>query len=155
MSVEQIRFPFSVSAGPVNPRRQRPPYFPISLRGLTTMSSADSGSRCSTGGSLPAFTSSASMGASANFLGNFVTSRMISGPSSFPMNWAPSLGSACPASDVVGARPVRAKAPEASAVSRRNSRRVTPPECFGMTNASFLRDVVRWCGKAVIRFPRV
>ena len=53
-------------AGPVNARRQVPPYLPISFSGCQTIGSA--GMRCSTGGSLPAFTSSASIGASANCL---------------------------------------------------------------------------------------
>jgi hypothetical protein len=56
-----------------------------------TMRSAGSGSRLSTGGRFPVFTSSASMGASPNFPGNFVASRITSVPSSFPIRARPSL----------------------------------------------------------------
>ena len=62
-----MRLPFSTSPGPVKPRRQVPPYLPISCTGLST--SGSSGTRCSTGGSLPALTSSASIGASLSFAG--------------------------------------------------------------------------------------
>src|SRR5207253_3044682 len=61
------------------------------------MTSGSSGKRLSTGGSLPALTSSASAGASANFFGHFAGSRTSSGPSSLPMSWAPSFGAAPPA----------------------------------------------------------
>src|SRR5215213_6021463 len=49
LSDELIRLPFSLSPGPVNPRRQVPPYLPIASNGLIT--SGSSGMRCSTGGS--------------------------------------------------------------------------------------------------------
>ncbi len=52
------------------------------------------GTRSVTGGSLPCFTSSASIGASLNFVGHLAGSRISSGPSSFPMSWAPSFGGA-------------------------------------------------------------
>ena len=66
-----IRLPFSLSPGPVNARRQVPPYLPISWSGL--MTSGSSGMRCSTGGSLPALTISASIGASPSFGGRFAS----------------------------------------------------------------------------------
>ena len=53
----------------MKPRRQVPPYLPISRIGLMTCGS--SGTRCSTGGSFPALTSSASIGASPNLAGRF------------------------------------------------------------------------------------
>jgi len=87
-----IRLPFSWSAGPVKPRRQVPPYLPISASGLTTITSSDPGKRSSRAGIVPLLTKSASMGASANFLGYMPISRMISGPSSLPMSVSPSLG---------------------------------------------------------------
>src|SRR5215510_3380802 len=90
LSEETIRLPFSPSPGPVKPRRQVPPYLPISRTGL--MTSGSLGTRCSTGGSFPAFTISASIGASLNFVGHLAGSRISSGPSSFPMSWPPSLG---------------------------------------------------------------
>ena len=49
------------SEGPRKPRRQTPPYWPISSAGTTR---GFSGRRWATGGSLPAFTRSASTGAS-------------------------------------------------------------------------------------------
>ncbi|HEY6433600.1 MAG TPA: hypothetical protein VIZ17_16600 [Acetobacteraceae bacterium] len=51
---------------------------PISFNGCHTIGSA--GMRWSTGGSLPAFTNSASIGASANFFGHFAGSVIIVGP---------------------------------------------------------------------------
>ena len=119
-----MRLPFSPSPGPVKPRRQVPPYLPMLWSGFTTIGS--SGMRWVTGGSLPAFTSSASIGASPNFLGHFAGSRTSSGPSSFPMSWAPSFGSAWPARAARIGAPAKATAPEASAVRCKNSRRVTP-----------------------------
>ena len=68
-----------------------PPYLPISWSGLTT--SGWSGTRCSTGGSLPALTSSASIGASASFAGR-PASAMIVGPSSLPIMWRPGFSTA-------------------------------------------------------------
>ena len=68
LSEALMRLPFSPSPGPVKPRRQVPPYLPISFSGFQTIGSA--GRRCSTGGSLPAFTSSASIGASLNVFGH-------------------------------------------------------------------------------------
>ncbi len=62
------RTPADQSPGPVNPRRMVPPYRPISCTGL--MTSGSSPIRSLTGGSLPAFTSSASCGASLKVLGN-------------------------------------------------------------------------------------
>ena len=94
LSADTMRFPFSLSPGPVNPRRQVPPYFPISWTGL--MTSGSSGTRCSTGGSFPCFTSSASMGASLKVFGHFAGSRISSGPSSLPISWAPSFGAGAP-----------------------------------------------------------
>src|SRR5215210_1550708 len=87
LSDELIRLPFSLSPGPVKARRQVPPYLPISASGLTT--SGSSGMRCSTGGSLPALTSSVSIGASPSLAGRFA-SGWTSGPSSLPMSWLPS-----------------------------------------------------------------
>src|SRR5437870_13314408 len=58
---------FCLSAGPVNAMRQLPPYLPTSFVGCSTSGSC--GRRCSTGGSLPAFTCSASIGASLNCFG--------------------------------------------------------------------------------------
>ncbi len=83
------------------------------------------GSRCSTGGNLPAFTSSASIGASPNFLGNAAWSTMIVGPSSFPISLAPSfppapLGGA--ARDNPGSAPAAAKVPVPIIASRRKLR---------------------------------
>src|SRR5919201_6122113 len=63
---------FCLSAGPVNAMRQLPPYLPISFVGCNTSGSA--GRRCSTGGSLPALTCSASIGASLNCLGTLAGS---------------------------------------------------------------------------------
>src|SRR5688572_18203569 len=88
LSDELIRLPFSLSPGPVKARRQVPPYVPISASGLTTIGS--SGMRCSTGGSLPALTSSASIGASPSLAGRFASAR-ISGPSHLPISCAPSF----------------------------------------------------------------
>ena len=82
-----MRLPFSPSPGPVKARRQVPPYFPIECSGLTTIGS--SGIRSLTGGSLPAFTSTARAGASPIFAGHLAGSRTREGPSSFPMSWAP------------------------------------------------------------------
>src|SRR2546430_17231683 len=58
---------FCLSAGPVNAMRQLPPYLPTSFVGCSTSGSC--GRRCSTGGSLPAFTCSASIGASLSCFG--------------------------------------------------------------------------------------
>src|SRR5690242_16260063 len=77
LSDDWMRLPFSPSPGPVKARRQVPPYLPISLSGCQTMGSV--GMRCSTGGSLPAFTCSASIGASLNFLGHFAGAVIIVG----------------------------------------------------------------------------
>src|SRR5579885_2074139 len=68
---------FWVSAGPVNAIRQLPPYWPIASVGLRT--SGSSGRRFSTGGSLPAFTRSASIGASLNCFGILAGSVITSG----------------------------------------------------------------------------
>ena len=76
-----MRLPFSTSPGPVKPRRQVPPYLPISCTGWIT--SGSSGTRCSTGGSLPALTSSASIGASPSFAGRGASRRTLA-PSSSP-----------------------------------------------------------------------
>ena len=89
-----MRLPFSWSAGPVNARRQLPPYFPTSRSGFTTKSCDGSGRRLSTAGSLPALTCSASAGASLKVLGKALASRTISGPSSFPISEAPIFGAA-------------------------------------------------------------
>ena len=77
-----MRLPFSTSPGPMKPRRQVPPYLPISFTGWKT--SGSSGTRCSTGGSLPALTSSASIGASSKVFGHFAASVTTVGPSSLP-----------------------------------------------------------------------
>ena len=87
-----MRLPFSWSAGPVNARRQLPPYLPISSSGLMTNSCDGSGRRLSTAGSLPALTSSASAGASLKVFGNALASRMISGPWSLPISDEPIFG---------------------------------------------------------------
>src|ERR1700730_4633179 len=55
-----------VSGARASPRSM-PPYLPILLVGVTT--SGFGGRRCSTGGSLPCLTRSASMGASLNWVG--------------------------------------------------------------------------------------
>src|SRR3954454_22577737 len=89
LSLAMIRLPFSPSPGPVKARRQMPPYLPISLSGL--MTNGSSGTRCLTGGSLPALTSSASIGASPSFGGRFASGWMV-GPSSLPINWLPRAG---------------------------------------------------------------
>src|SRR5262245_23767902 len=68
---------FCLSAGPVNAMRQLPPYLPTSSVGLSTSGSL--GRRCSTGGSLPALTRSANIGASLNALGILAASRTTSG----------------------------------------------------------------------------
>src|SRR5262249_33610804 len=80
------------SPGPVNPRRMVPPYRPISCTGL--MTSGSSPIRSLTDGSFPAFTSSASCGASLKVLGNLVGSVMVVGPSSFPMSCPSIVGGA-------------------------------------------------------------
>src|SRR5690242_388034 len=82
LSDDWMRLPFSPSAGPVNARRQVPPYLPISSSGCQTIGSA--GTRCSTGGSFPALTSSASIGASENFFGHFAGSAIMVGPWTSP-----------------------------------------------------------------------
>src|SRR5918992_5720697 len=87
-----IRLPFSLSPGPVNPRRQVPPYLPISWTGLITSGSWLT--RSATGGSLPAWVISASIGASLNALGIWEASVTTVGPSSLPINWEPILESA-------------------------------------------------------------
>src|SRR5215510_4601048 len=89
---EQQRKPFQKSAGPVKPARIAPPYLPISFSGLITRGSCPI--RSPTGGSLPAFTSAASCGASLKVLGNFEASVTTSGPSSFPMSLLPLCASA-------------------------------------------------------------
>src|SRR5438105_7840432 len=68
---------FCLSAGPVNAMRQLPPYLPTSFVGCST--SGSSGRRCSTGGSLPAFTCSASIGASLNCFGVLAASVITCG----------------------------------------------------------------------------
>ena len=87
-----MRLPFSWSAGPVKALRQLPPYLPISCSGFTTKSCEGSGRRLSTAGSFPAFTCSASIGASLKVFGKALASRMISGPSSFPISDEPIFG---------------------------------------------------------------
>src|SRR4051812_23038467 len=74
--------PLTVSFGPTNPRRQVPPYLPISRTGL--MISGSWLTRSWTGGSLPALTRSASIGASLNVLGYWAGSVMTVAPSSLP-----------------------------------------------------------------------
>ena len=81
-----------MSAGPVKPRRQVPPYLPISRSGLMTSGSWPI--RCSTGGSLPSLTSSASIGASLKLFGNWAGSVRISGPSSLPIRARPGFAAA-------------------------------------------------------------
>src|SRR5260370_23100682 len=82
LSEDRTRLPFSLSPGPRKPRRQVPPYFPTLRSGLITIGSC--ARRCSTRGNFPAFTSSASPGASPNFFGHCPGSVMIVGFSSFP-----------------------------------------------------------------------
>ena len=82
LSAERTRLPFSLSPGPRKPRRQVPPYLPTLRSGFSTIGSC--GMRCSTGGSLPALTSSASAGASSNFFGHCAGSVMMVGFSSLP-----------------------------------------------------------------------
>src|SRR5262249_49048641 len=84
LSLPQNRTPADQSPGPGNPRPTGPPYRPISWTGL--MTSGSSPIRSLTDGSFPAFTSSASCGASLKVLGNLVGSVMVVGPSSFPMS---------------------------------------------------------------------
>ena len=128
-----MRLPFSLSPGPVKPRRQVPPYRPISCTGL--MTSGSFGTRWSTGGSFPCFTSSASIGASLNFVGHLAGSRISSGPSSLPISWAPSLGGAAvPCARATPGSPTAARLPDRSAASRMNSRRLTPFRFLGITD---------------------
>src|SRR5262249_14682244 len=89
----------AVQETPVNPRRMVPPYRPISCTGL--MTSGSSPIRSLTDGSLPAFTSSASGGASLKVVGNLVGSVTVVGPSSFPISCpsifgVPSEATSCP-----------------------------------------------------------
>ena len=100
------------------------------------MTSGSFGTRSVTGGSLPCFTSSASIGASLNFVGHLAGSRISSGPSSLPMSWAPSLGGAAPAACPRAApgSPTAARPPDSSAASRMNSRRLTPFRFLGITD---------------------
>ncbi len=92
-SAPMIRFQFSPSPGPVKPRRHVPPYLPMAVIGLRT--SGSSGTRCSTGGNLPALTISASIGDSPSFAGR-LASFWISGPSILPMSVEPSFASGLP-----------------------------------------------------------
>ena len=94
--------------GPVKPRRQVPPYLPISCTGLMTSGSWPM--RSATGGSLPALTSSASCGASLNALGNCAASVTISGPSSLPMSLLPVCESALVATTPLKAATTRTAA---------------------------------------------
>src|SRR6266850_5340747 len=98
---------FCLSAGPVNAIRQLPPYFPTSLVGFRT--SGSSGTRLSTGGSLPALTRSANAGASLNCLGTLVGSTTTSGRAVLgaDVGWAAAaaaglVGSAAAAGAAVG-----------------------------------------------------
>ena len=84
-----MRFTFSPSAGPVNARRQVPPYLPISCGGWRTIGSE--GKRWSSGGSWPAWTSVASIGACLNVFGIWAGSVMIVAPSSLPTSWPSSV----------------------------------------------------------------
>ena len=77
-----MRLPFSTSPGPVKPRRQMPPYLPTSSSGFRTIGS--DGTRSATGGSLPALTSSASIGASWKVFGHCAGSMTMLGPCSSP-----------------------------------------------------------------------
>src|SRR5216683_4992046 len=90
LSLPQKRTPADQSPGPVNPRRMVPPYRPISCTGL--MTSGSSPIRSLTDGSLPAFTSSASCGASLKVLGNLARSVTVVGPSSLPISCPPIFG---------------------------------------------------------------
>src|SRR4051794_17684800 len=93
--------PLTVSFGPTNPRRQVPPYFPISRTGLMTSGSCPILSW--TGGSLPALTSSASIGASLNALGYWAGSVTTVAPSSLPTSELPGLAAAAGAVVTAGA----------------------------------------------------
>ena len=114
-SVETIRLPFSASPGPVKARRQMPPYLPISWSGLMTIGSSET--RCSTGGSLPALTSSASIGASPSLAG-FGAFGTMSGPSSFPMYWRPGFASGAFAAGLATSAGLAASAGSAPALAR-------------------------------------
>ena len=69
--------------------------------------------RCSTGGSLPALTSSASCGASLKRFGNWAGSVMSSGPSSLPIRCAPGLAPWAPAGPTGSCVAEAASRPEA------------------------------------------
>ncbi len=81
--------------------------------------------RSATGGSLPALTSSASCGASLNFLGAFAVSVTTSGPSSFPIRLLlPALWARAPATTAaLRTSPTRASMPRDRKVRDRNMRR--------------------------------
>jgi len=103
-----MRLPFSLSPGPVKPRRHTPPYLPISWTGLMTIRSW--GRRSFTAGSLPCFTSSASCGASLKLFGHWAWSVMIVMPSGLPTSpdcdsalWA--LASSAGSSEIARAVP--------------------------------------------------
>src|SRR5690242_11583888 len=116
---EQQRKPFQKSAGPVKPARHVPPYLPISFSGLITSGSWPM--RSATGGSLPAFTSSASCGASLNVLGNWAGSVTTSGPSSLPTSGLLLCATAPAAMAIVSAPRTSA------AVVRKRRMLMTPP----------------------------
>ena len=113
LSAARSLLPFSMSLGPMKPRRQVPPYLPMLRSGLITMISL--GSRSATGGSLPAFTSSASTGASWNDFGHCASSVTITGASIVPTRafcWAPAgMGSAERQSPAAKSRPAKAGLP--------------------------------------------
>src|SRR3954447_5631597 len=71
--------------------------------------------RSATGGSLPAFESSARAGASLNDFGYLAGSVMTSGPSSLPMSCEPSAASGFPAAAGAGAAGLAASAGLAAA----------------------------------------
>src|SRR6185503_10773858 len=111
---EQQRNPFQKSAGPVNPARHVPPYFPISCSGLMTSGSCPM--RSATGGSLPALTSAASAGASLKVLGAFAASVTTSGPSSLPIRELLPTWARAPAATTV------VRSPITSAITNRDRR---------------------------------
>ena len=91
LSPERSRLPFSLSPGPMKPRRQVPPYWPVLRTGFST--SGSDGRRWATGGSAPDWTWAASIGASWKVRGISAGSVTMVGPSSFPTrpDWSKAL----------------------------------------------------------------
>src|SRR2546427_4672732 len=123
---------FCLSAGPVNAMRQLPPYVPISLVGCST--SGCSGNRCSTGGSLPNLTCSASTGDSLNCLGILAGSSTTCGRLPPPVPACPA-GTVCAAAVAAGLAVAWAAPPACAAAVGVAAPACAPAVGFGAAGA--------------------